>query len=302
MKLPEYFKVKAYAPGHITGIFSIYDEYEDPAQRGSRGVGFSTDMGAVATIVGRKSKKIEVNAKYTYGKAETTEMGVKQLLENYDLKYKVEIEIKTSLPVSQGFGMSASGTLAALFGITKALKIKEEEALKYAHIAEIYTGTGLGDVVAEWIGGFEVRVLPGIPPFGVVERIRNVPKNLKIVLAIVDEPIKTKRIIKNREYKEKINSFGDDLIEEFLDSDQSIEEFASLSYEFAMELGLISEKMYNIIKKLWHNGIYASQCMLGGSIFAFGKEAEDILIDLGVEDIYVCGIGKGPKILEMRRE
>jgi len=301
MKLPEYFKVKAYAPGHITGIFSIYDEYENPVQRGSRGVGFSTDMGAVATIVGRKSNEIRVTAKYGYDIAETTETGVKQLLENYDLKYKIEINIKNTLPVSQGFGMSASGTLAALLGITKVLKIKEEEALKYAHLAEVHSGTGLGDVIAEWIGGFEVRILPGIPPFGVVERIKNVPRNLKIVLAVVDRPIKTKSIIKNPEFKEKINSIGDDLIEEFLDSDQSIEEFASLSYEFAMELGLISDRMYAILKKLWQNGIYASQCMLGGSIFAFGKEAEDILVDLGIEDIYVCGLGKGPKILEIRR-
>ncbi|RLF64678.1 MAG: hypothetical protein DRN30_05190 [Thermoplasmata archaeon] len=294
------FRIISYAPGHITGIFSIYDEYDNPLQRGSRGVGFSIDRGAVVRILGIRSNRVTIKARYNGKPAKTTEIAVKQFLENHDLKYRLEIQIKPSLPVSQGFGISAAGTLAALYGLTKLFRVEEGEALKYTHVAEVRLGTGLGDAVAEWYGGFEVRVLPGIPPMGLVERIR-VPKNTKVVLAVVDEPIKTKGVIKNPEFKERINRVGDDLLEEFLDSDQSLEEFISLSYEFAQEVGIMSKRTSLTLRNLWKEGISASQCMIGNSIFTFDESAIEILKEMGIKDIYTSYIGKGPRIIKIER-
>ncbi|HDJ50621.1 MAG TPA: hypothetical protein ENF25_00260 [Thermoprotei archaeon] len=301
MLYPARFRVTSYAPGHVTGIFSIYDEYEDPLQRGSRGVGFSVDRGAVVEISGVRSNKITVKATYNKNIAKTTEVAVKQLMENYDLRYQVNVIIRPALPISQGFGISASGTLAALYGLTKVFKIKEEDALKYTHVAEIKMSTGLGDAVAEWYGGFEARVIPGVPPMGLVERIR-VPRNTKAVLAVIDKPIKTKSIIRRPELKEKIRKTGDDLLEEFLDSDRSLEEFVSLSYEFALEVNVMSKKTSIVLRELWKEGISASQCMIGNSIFSFDPYALHILKEMGIKDVYTAYIGKGPRIIKIERD
>jgi len=42
---------------------------------------------------------------------------------------------------------------------------------KIAHNAEVNCKTGLGDVLASFHGGFEVRVKPGAPGIGTVEKI-----------------------------------------------------------------------------------------------------------------------------------
>ena len=41
-------RVKAYCPGHITGIFTVEDQDPNILKKGSRGVGFCTELGAVS--------------------------------------------------------------------------------------------------------------------------------------------------------------------------------------------------------------------------------------------------------------
>ena len=42
--------IKAYCPGHITGIFTVEDSDPDVLKKGSRGLGFCTELGAVSEI------------------------------------------------------------------------------------------------------------------------------------------------------------------------------------------------------------------------------------------------------------
>jgi len=98
-------KAIAFSPAHVTGFFEIcYDENDK--ETGSRGAGICISLGsyAEAEIYGGGDINIEGNI----GKGEVT----KEALENLGVK-GLKIRIKNELPFSQGFGISASSTLAA---------------------------------------------------------------------------------------------------------------------------------------------------------------------------------------------
>ncbi len=284
-----------YAPGHITGLFSIYDSEKDWRAKGSRGLGICIDRGAVAKVKVSAGGGIfaQVNGK----RAKVTEFAIKKALEEVGKEYRVEAEIKTYMPEGQGFGMSGAGTLATMVALGKILRLQEEQVLLYSHMAEIVHRTGLGDVVAEYFGGAEVRVIPGIPPYGMIETLR-VPKDLSIYVGVVGERIRTSKVLSEIELRRRINSVGDDLLEEFLDSDRSLEEMISLSYEFCMEIGLASERVKEALKEIWSSGGMGSQCMIGNSIFAIGENSEEILRKYG--EVYKVKIGKGARVLRVR--
>lgn len=76
--------------------------------------------------------------------------------------------IRSPVGLGDGLGMSAIASLSlAYFAGGPPL----EKAGRIAHVAEVFSGTGLGDVVAILAGGpMAVRVRPGAPGVAVVER------------------------------------------------------------------------------------------------------------------------------------
>jgi len=67
------------------------------------------------------------------------------------------------------------------------LTVLEEDqvlrALQRAHILEVKYKTGLGDVIAEYTGGFVIRVKPGAPGVGVAYRV---PVKERVNLVLVE--------------------------------------------------------------------------------------------------------------------
>ena len=64
-----------------------------------------------------------------------------------------------------------------------------------AHNAEVNCKTGLGDVLASFHGGFEIRVKPGAPGIGNVEKI--ITDKISVIM-ICFSPISTNKFIKER--------------------------------------------------------------------------------------------------------
>ncbi len=85
----------------------------------------------------------------------------------------LSVLVETPAPLGAGLGVSAAVALgyavaaSILYGHTSIL----EDAAAYAHEAELQCRTGLGDVIAEYYGGFEIRVKPGPPGHGVVKHV-----------------------------------------------------------------------------------------------------------------------------------
>jgi len=254
-------KVIAFSPAHITGFFEICHS-EDDKKKGSRGVGMSISLGSYA--IAEKSYRMEI--KGNVGKGEVT----KEALKNLGIK-GIRVKIKNDLPFSQGFGISASSSLAAAVAACHLFGIPEERAIEASHVAEIRKKTGLGDVVAAYAGGVEIRKEAGLKG-----KIEKMVCREKLIIAIVGEEIETRDILSNEGMMYKINEVGNECIKEFL-MKKTLENFFDLSVKFSIETGLASEKMQKILKEANKIG-RAAMCMLGNSIVAiYSKEMKKYL-------------------------
>lgn len=252
-------KAIAFSPAHITGFFEVcYDE--EGNKIGSRGAGISVTRGSYAEVLPSKAIEIKGNV----GRGEVTKEAMKML------GVKVKAKIKNELPFSQGFGMSAASTLATCLAACRLYGIEEREGVKAAHMAEIKMATGLGDVVASYAGGMEIRREAGL---GGVEKIK---WREGIFLAVVGSEIETRKVLLDEKMVERINETGRECLKEFISS-PSLDRFFELSLYFSLNTGLANEKMKRILKEANKIG-RAAMCMLGNSIIAVGgKEMRKFL-------------------------
>jgi len=275
----------AFAPGHISGFFQpVYDPH-DIYRTGSRGAGFSVNLGATSHVTVEESQKktlqVILNGVLIDSPLITT--CITQLTGNKP--YKITIEIENDLPISQGFGMSAAGVLSTAYALTSCLHLSIDEAVKAAHAAEVTLMTGLGDVIGSKTGGFEIRSNPGLPPWG---KIQKFPIQQEMVLCVVDTGIDTREILSDEKQRSIIDVEGSICTDKLL-KDPSLEHFFALSESFARRTGLANPSVIRAIDAAKKKG-YASMCMLGHSIFATG--AIDILVEILQDfgDVYTTNI------------
>ena len=110
---------KAFAPANVSCVFRLY-ESNNPEKKGSLGMGFTLDKGAI--ISARRANKtiVKVNGK----KIEfPTVMSVLKKL----TKEKIEVNIKNDVPFGAGFGMSGASALATAYAVNKLLGLKKSK-------------------------------------------------------------------------------------------------------------------------------------------------------------------------------
>ncbi|MHA1950397.1 MAG: pantoate kinase [Candidatus Thorarchaeota archaeon] len=267
---------KAFVPGHVTGIFRIFDEYDDPLRCGSTGAGFSVKVGTETSVSVMEHSSLEIATDYNSERidAQVTKTVVRRLTEEYERTLKVHVTHESSLPSGAGFGASGAGALGAALALGHILDqdINYEQAAEVAHIAEISNHTGLGDVLAQTVGGIEVRVVPGGPGVGKIENILYLD-SLRAVFAGAPG-LKTAEILTNPETREKINTIGDHLVERII-ADPTIETFMECSRTFSDELGLKTPRVKEALDELERTGLVdASMVMLGDSVFCLCEKDE----------------------------
>jgi pantoate kinase len=262
---------KAFCPGHITGFFEICDSDTDTLRRGSRGAGFSTTLGALSTaaVEARDRQKITVvvHGLDDYAGADVTIRAIRHLIG--DARLKVEIETDLQLPVSQGFGMSGAGALSATLSVVEAAKgifdLTRDDAVRAAHVAEVESRTGLGDVVGQSVGGFERRLEPGVPPFG---KVATEPLHAEAVLCVLGGALETKAVLSDELLRARINAAGRKAVNSFSPS-VNLKRFCETSWAFAREARLDTPEIAKAIGEASSAGC-GSMAMLGNSVFAFG--------------------------------
>ncbi len=285
-------KVTAFSPGHITGFFEICPG-KDALSTGSRGAGVCISLGATSEVqlvpATKQSVKVTINGKQS--RAEVTRAAISHLIG--DTGMRVNIVTELDLPIGQGFGMSAAGTLSAAIATAYVMGRERQEAFEAAHIAEIECGCGLGDVSAIHRGGVTIRTRPGLPPKGEVLRVDG---DHEIVLAIIGKKLLTKEILENEETRNEINSKGAGLLESMV-KDQTIERLMVNSRIFAIESGLATKKLIKAMDLVTGPGM-ASMSMLGNSLFAIGdvERIKERLSSVG--EVRVCKIDtQGPRLV-----
>lgn len=285
-------RAKAFCPGHVTGFFEICKGH-DLLSTGSRGAGFSTSLGATSdvTVMESTRQRVRVSVDGEECRAEVTKHAARYLLGKDRLD--VDIKTKLDLPVSQGFGMSAAGAMSASLALSELLGLDKQDAYEAAHVADIVCGCGLGDVSGLTAGGVEIRLRPGLPPTGMVERIDGSPR---LSLAVVGRRLRTKGVLTDPDKVASINKHGAAMVQR-LKREPTFDNFAELSWSFATRTGLASRRVTEVVKAL-PPGRRGSMAMLGNSVFSTAS-ARDLKKSLPSGTVvYECKVDtKGPRIV-----
>lgn len=285
-------KAKAFSPGHVTGFFEICAG-DDLLTSGSRGAGLCLSLGATSEVVlvpaTKQSIKVTINGRNST--AEVTKRAITHLIG--DKGYRVEVATELELPLSQGFGMSAAGSLSAAMAAAILLGKERQEAYEAAHRAEIETGYGLGDIAAIHRGGITLRRRAGLPPKGEVIRIKGEPQ---VVLAVVGKRLLTKKVLNDEHKRREINDKGGYLVKSLIKK-PTLDKLMVNSRIFALETGLATKRIARTIDTASMYG-QASMSMLGSSVFAIGDTLKLREALASTAQVFVCKVDTtGPRIV-----
>lgn len=269
----------AFSPCHVTTVVQPFEYPGDPLKSGSKGMGFSIKEGVTtsANVIASNSNeiRISINGKITT-KNPVSEFVIKCFINKIDKKYKIDINHKVNLPTGSGFGTSGAAALSLSLALNDAINsgLSEIECARIAHIAEVSCRTGLGAVIAEMQGGYEVRIKQGAPGIGKIVPIKINKKHIMVALALGS--LSTKKMLEEFMKKKSNFNLGEQCIEYFL-ADQSIENFLDLSNRFS-KVFKWSQQIENIMFEAQNKGFVCGVALFGETVFSLVKpgDVEDL--------------------------
>jgi len=278
-------EAKAFCPAHITGFFKAHlDENQNSLENfGSTGAGFSIKQGVTTRVKVDTKDKQESNFRiitkgYQSDKTDVSEFVLNEFLKLGKFSNKFfDIEHEISIPVGYGLGSSSAVALSLSFALDQVLETKLDKTIigQIAHNAEVNCKTGLGDVLASFHGGFEIRVKPGAPGIGCVEKIFT--DEISVIM-ICFSPISTNKFIKER--LSQINGLGGKMVDRLLES-KNYEHFQDMSLEFAKFVDVITPRMQKLVNELSKNNIKCGVAFFGETVFSMiPKEDEDKVLEI----------------------
>ena len=273
-------KGMAFCPAHITGFFKaeISKDAKSPETLGSLGAGFSIKDGVTTAVELFPSEMQESEIIVSGYQSENTHVS-QFVIDEFSKffgsrKYFVKVHHELSIPVGYGLGCSGAVALSLSFALNKALSLNlsNEQVGQIAHRAEVLCKTGLGDVLASYHGGFEIRTKPGAPGIGSVQKINSNDD----VIVICFSPISTKKFM--TEKIDSINGLGGKMVKELVKT-KDTNLFQDMSIEFAKYVQVMTPRMELIINELHQNNIKCGVALFGETIFAIisPKQKEKVL-------------------------
>lgn len=265
----------AFSPAHITGFFKAELNTELRSEfQGSIGAGFSIEAGVTTTVKVEDSEfsdlKITVTG-YQPDNTQVSEFVVREFLKHVNGNYFVLVNHDIKVPVGYGLGCSAAVALSLSYALNQAFNtgFSREQLGQIAHKAEVSCKTGLGDVLASYHGGFEIRTKEGAPGIGVLKKL--VVGEYSAIM-ICFSSISTKQFLKEK--LASINGLGGRMVKS-LERTQDIDEFHDQSIEFARYVKIITPKMQTVIDDLNSNGIKCGVALFGETIFALVRPQQE---------------------------
>lgn len=254
---------RAFSPGHITGFFAIADQADDPLFKGSLGAGFSTTTGVTTQV--EPGEGIFINGKLRED-AKVSQRVLKLFYERTaHSTNSIMVSHQIELPEGSGFGTSGAGALSLAYALNHYFDspLSKVESAQIAHQAEVECKTGLGTVIGEYAGGFEIRTKEGAPGIGEIQTFQG-PEDLVGVFAFLG-PYPTPGMLKNEEIRKKINQFGPNHLKELPGG--SYDDFLAFSKEFTLKTGLCPQDLQIAMQKFDSLGIKSSMLMFGKALF-----------------------------------
>lgn len=288
---------KAFSPGHITGFFEIpHTDGDDLLHKGSRGAGFSIERGITTSVQiyesTRPGHQIFQNGVKT-SSADVSEWVLQQYHKIAGRPFFAKVDHEIDIPVGFGLGSSGAAALSLSYAMNEALGLglSRTVAAQNAHIADVTCKTGLGTVIAEYAGGFELRTAIGAPGLGGISSV-DLPDYTAVVLCL--SPISTRAFLTNR--IDEINGLGGKMLER-LSVTGSVKDFVTMSREFAETIGLTRGVCKDPLEALSTCGIEASVALFGETVFTLvprdkSKLAREALKPFG-GTLFSCKINSG---------
>jgi pantoate kinase len=251
METTETSSVKAYAPGSVTTIFA---PSTDP-QSGSLGVSFTIEDGIDATVEPSSDTTIVLEGEPT--SFEPVERVLRRL------NVTAEVSLTSDIPVGYGFGASGAATLATALAANEVFNLGQtrEELIEAAHHAEVEAGTGLGDVFVQASGGLVWNSGDGV---------KQIDCTAHIEYTALDG-IATSEVLGNDRTLERVRDLGQNSLSQFSPSG-SLRELLDLSWLFAEQTGLATDRVVNEVQRVKQAGGVASMAMLGETVIATGVQ------------------------------
>ncbi len=296
---------RAFAPGHLTGLFQICVEPEDPVLKGARGSGVSLTHGTYTTVKAESSEapshKVFINGEKMRD-AVISENVLSKYQPQLTEPHRIIVEHVIETPITAGFGTSGGGALSLSLALNQALGtgLTRVEAAQIAHVAEIECGTGLGSVFAADNGGFGVLYAPGAP--GVGEAMHYEGSDELSVIYLHYGPMPTREALADPGLRRRINELGGSYVDE-LYGELTPERFMSYSRRFTEHVGLVTPRLRKVFDATDPEGYTFTMAMFGEVAFTL-RHNEDVEPILGllrerVTDAHpvVCGVDTGGTVL-----
>ena len=283
---PEQVAAVAFAPGHITVLFSPETRARDPRARGSVGAGIVLREGVRAQATWTPGARRSIVLRSTPRRPLPISREAARRLVG-PRKGRLEVELVHDLPIGQGFGMSAAGALATGLATARVLGRGRQEAVEIAHLAALFGGGGLGGVSAILGGGLEVRRTPGIPPWG---EVRHAAWRRPVYFGVVGSPLPSPRLLSDPGFLRRVRDAARAELGSLtgrLREDRLLE----AGRRFSDRLDLGSPKVRRYLTRLRSEGFLAGQTMFGQVLYAVPRDvAEETRLQRSLREM-----GLGPR-------
>ncbi len=307
---------RGHCGAHLTLLFTVEDRSSELESQGSTGAGICLEDGVEAIARGEEGGSslavtFQGNKHDSEMYQEVLDELCSEIPEAGELEW--ELTIMMDLPTSQGFGMSASGAIAAAMSFQRALGIPNEECLRrsflIAHRVERKRSSGLGDTTALAAGGVERRVVAGSPYSGPLLEIgpgrsHGWSQGTPVLVCWKEETgTPTSRYIDNTRWKERITSAGIEQMSVIGRGEWGPERWSELiecAKSFVEESGLLddasrSDLLASVNKEIsnsdFDGDVTALLCMLGESVVVVPTDANNDEGDLGALSVFLEGSG-----------
>jgi len=287
-----------FAPGHLTGLFQICIDLDDPLNTGARGSGVSLSEGVHTRVKVEPARKPS-HTIYINGEEMIDAYVSENVLSKYRSMihdpYEIIIDHTIETPITAGFGSSGGGAISLSLALNKVLDagMSRVEASQLAHVAEIECKTGLGSVFAAYNGGFGVLFKPGAP--GIGEGILMEDTSGYEVIYLYFGPIHTKEALSNPDLISKINQIGGSYVDE-LHRDLTRERFLKYARQFTDHVGLVIPDIKGVFELMDPEGYTFTMAMFGEVAYTVQPKEEIEKILSLLEPIKcepkVCGIDR----------
>ena len=240
-------EVTIQVPLHVSGFWVPYYGLT-PALTGSIGAGLTLKPYLTARVTGVDGA-VFLNSVEIRG-------GLRNSIVRLTGVERFGVTAEAPAGLGEGFGLSAA--LAIAMAVSAQLASRRElcleEAFRHAHITEVENLTGLGDVIAEALGGgLVVRVRPGPPGLGEAFSIK--VRDKVNVSAVLIGRTTTPEMLKD--FAGRISLYGREALAKFL-RDPGLELFAESAQLFSRLTGMmdpeVEGRVNDILKQAVRSG------------------------------------------------